>query len=285
MRRHNRVGINLLTLLLAIVIFSQFGGRVAAQSKTNEYCPVTTTEKADPNIYVDYKGQRIHFCCQKCKRDFLDNPDAYLGNLQLSGSDSALDTLTPASQDASINGPGSSVSRVGDADEVAADHQHESSPESDHDHATDHGERAGVLSFLGKFHPVVVHFPIALVITALIFVGSRLVLGREVFDQMAVIVMYWAAFFAVVAALLGLARGSGASFPSFLQEYFEWHRLVGLISTGLTVLTALAGYYWRRAGTPRSRRLFRSLLVLNVIAIGVTGHLGATLVYGPNYYG
>lgn len=294
-------------LLLVVTLLAPVG---QLKAQTNEYCPVTTSEKADPNIYLDYEDRRIYFCCNKCKRDFIADPDAYLANLKDVDAEPTSDKLAHYAEDAEREAAKASVSddghnhdhtttatdssaeaggasgpeNHGEAD-AGSDHDHESESDSAHDHDTDHGESTSLIGFLGKLHPVIVHFPIALVIMALIFVGTRFVLGSEVFDQMAAITMYWAAFFAVVAALLGLARASGASFPSTLEEYFEWHRLLGLASTGLTVLTALLAYHWRKRDSQRSRLLFRVLLVLNVMAIGVTGHLGASLVFGPNYYG
>jgi len=298
-------------LLLVVMIMAGLSGLGSkTQAQTNEYCPVTTSEKADPNIFLDYQGKRVHFCCNKCKRDFLADPDAYLANLKGLRPEPTSDKLAHYAQDAEREAeeaaqhddghdhvhtmPGSDSMGLSDGTvlpedqsdlEEVATHSHDAESESDHDHATDHGEGTSLIGFLGKFHPVVVHFPIALVFMALIFVGTRFVLGMELFDQMAAVTIYWAAFFAIVAALLGLARSSGANFPTTLEEYFEWHRLLGLVSTGLTAFTAIAAYYWRNKARRGGRSLFVALLILNVIAIGVTGHLGATLVYGPNYYG
>lgn len=296
-----------LLVLLAGISLS-LGSMVHA--RMNEYCPVTTTEKADPNIFVDYQGKRIHFCCNKCKRDFLADPEAYLANLQAGESGPTSDSSAHHDEDAEREAAGAAEPKnehdhdhaasspdtsytaaggLGEEDQGEANagsgHGPGSESEARHNHATDHGEGTGVIGFLGKFHPVVVHFPIALVFMALIFTLTRLLLGTEIFDQMAAVTIYWAAFFAVVAALLGLARSAGAHFPTILEEYFEWHRFLGLVSTGLTVITALAAYYWRNKAWRRGRAVFIVLLILNVIAIAVTGHLGATLVYGPNYYG
>ena len=55
---------------------------------------------------------------------------------------------------------------------VTESHEHDQADEHgppSHDHATDHGDPEGfgrVVRFLGKFHPVVVHFPIALILAA-----------------------------------------------------------------------------------------------------------------------
>lgn len=269
------------TLILIVVILGSSASVIRAQS--NEYCPVTTSEKSDSNIFLDYQGKRIYFCCNKCKRDFIADPDAYVKNLQVQETKISDDTSNQTESE-TAHTTNSHENHSHDTADNNLNNNDTSVSKTAHDHATDHDESSDIIGFLGKFHPVIIHFSIALVIMALIFVGTRFVLGTEMFDHMAVITIYWAAFFAIISALLGLARASGAQFPDSLEEFLEWHRLLGLISTGLTVLTAIAGYYWRKKSSSQSRILFFALLVLNVIAIGITGHLGATLVYGPNYY-
>jgi YHS domain-containing protein len=37
--------------------------------------------KIDPNIYTDYRGKRVYFCCLKCKGAFEANPEKYLERL------------------------------------------------------------------------------------------------------------------------------------------------------------------------------------------------------------
>ena len=43
----------------------------------NEICPVMGNE-VDPDVYVDYKGRRIGFCCPGCDEKFLADPEKYL---------------------------------------------------------------------------------------------------------------------------------------------------------------------------------------------------------------
>jgi YHS domain-containing protein len=43
----------------------------------NAICPVMGNE-VDPEIYVDYAGRRIGFCCPGCDKLFLEDPEKYL---------------------------------------------------------------------------------------------------------------------------------------------------------------------------------------------------------------
>jgi len=58
---------------------AQTGHAVGPESVTNEYCPVLTDKKVDPEVFSDYEGKRVYFCCQACKAEFGENPEKYLG--------------------------------------------------------------------------------------------------------------------------------------------------------------------------------------------------------------
>ena len=60
---------------------AQAADAVGPESVTNEYCPVLTDRKANPEIFSDYEGKRVYFCCQACKTEFGENPEKYLGPL------------------------------------------------------------------------------------------------------------------------------------------------------------------------------------------------------------
>jgi YHS domain-containing protein len=45
-----------------------------------EKCPVMGG-KIDKNIYIDYKGRRVYFCCPSCKETFAKDPEKYLQKL------------------------------------------------------------------------------------------------------------------------------------------------------------------------------------------------------------
>lgn len=47
---------------------------------TQTQCPVMDLP-INEDIYVDYKGRRIYFCCEGCDDKFLENPEKYLAKL------------------------------------------------------------------------------------------------------------------------------------------------------------------------------------------------------------
>jgi YHS domain-containing protein len=73
---------SILTILaLALTIAA---GPVLAQGKPQIACPVLGGS-IDKNIYVDYKDQRIYFCCKGCDEEFKKDPEKYLEKMKAQG--------------------------------------------------------------------------------------------------------------------------------------------------------------------------------------------------------
>jgi YHS domain-containing protein len=52
----------------------------AEQAIAQKICPVMG-EPIDPNVYTDYEGRRIYFCCQSCKATFEKDPEKYVAKV------------------------------------------------------------------------------------------------------------------------------------------------------------------------------------------------------------
>ncbi|MCH9023191.1 MAG: hypothetical protein IID32_10575, partial [Planctomycetes bacterium] len=46
-----------------------------------KFCPVQPEEEIDPDLFVDYQGQKVFLCCKMCQKKFLANPTPYLSRL------------------------------------------------------------------------------------------------------------------------------------------------------------------------------------------------------------
>jgi YHS domain-containing protein len=51
-----------------------------AASMEQTVCPVTG-DKIDKNVFVEYKGKKVYFCCADCKAKFEAEPEKYLPKL------------------------------------------------------------------------------------------------------------------------------------------------------------------------------------------------------------
>ncbi len=52
----------------------------AAASVEQTTCPVSG-DKIDKNVFVEYKGKKVYFCCAQCKAAFEKEPEKYLAKL------------------------------------------------------------------------------------------------------------------------------------------------------------------------------------------------------------
>lgn len=136
------------------------------------------------------------------------------------------------------------------------------------------------LAWLGKFHPLATHFPIALLSIAAI---SELLLLRkpsELFRQSVRFCVWTGAIGALAAAPLGWF------FAGFHIVDDEWlmtaHRWTGTAAAvwALAILYLCERTY--RDGADRKR--FRLALFLGAGLVGATGFLGGSLIYGLDHY-
>ena len=68
-------------IILALMPISAGGAEEQSQI-TNAFCPVMTDMQTDPDIFYDYQGKKVYFCCLSCRALFKKHPEKYLINLQ-----------------------------------------------------------------------------------------------------------------------------------------------------------------------------------------------------------
>ncbi|MEO1011832.1 MAG: DUF1549 domain-containing protein, partial [Bacteroidota bacterium] len=137
----------------------------------------------------------------------------------------------------------------------------------------------GILRLLGRLHTLIVHFPIGLLIVAL-FLEMLTLKGkqsglREGINWM----VYLGATFAVLAAIMGwLLR----TYDDYSGTLVQWHQYLGIATAVLATATALL---LREALKKKWASLlaYRSVLIVSVVSLTVTGHFGASLTHGEDY--
>ena len=68
-------------------------GSETAYPREQTLCPVMEGNRIDREIYVDYQGKRVYFCCNACKGAFEKEPRKYLDRLpQFQDADSGVAT-------------------------------------------------------------------------------------------------------------------------------------------------------------------------------------------------
>jgi uncharacterized membrane protein/mono/diheme cytochrome c family protein len=127
--------------------------------------------------------------------------------------------------------------------------------------------------FLGRLHPLLVHFPIGLLLVALLFElidWKRKSTGLRDATKILTWVGAGSAVFAVTFGLL-LASAEDASGTSL-----EIHRWAGIATMTLAILATLSL-------RSNNRGLYRGLLLVTVFGVSLAGHYGAMLTHGDDY--
>ena len=135
-------------------------------------------------------------------------------------------------------------------------------------------------AFAGRFHPLLVHFPIALLLLAALLrlIETRLSWFDDLGDsayRWSRLVLALGALTAVVSASTGLLLGSGGGYAG---DSFTWHQRLGIAVAVAATLALAAGYL-----PGRGRRAEAVLLTTAAILLFPAGHLGATLTHGEGY--
>lgn len=139
------------------------------------------------------------------------------------------------------------------------------------------GETPYWLLTIGRFHPLILHFPIVLIILALILEVLR---RRNILraDYVITIILVAAVASALIAVVSGfLLYSSGDYTGRLLQQHF-W---IGVI-TGACILITTAFYFLYRNAS-RWYPFYFVMLLLSNVAVGYASHLGGSLTHGEDY--
>lgn len=160
----------------------------------------------------------------------------------------------------------------------------------DHDHASPATAQSGAGGFtlkrltrwLGKFHPAVVHFPIALLMAA--FLAELIVMfsGSQRYAPAGRYCLVLGALSAILAGALG-----------WFWEGFKWtdgdwvlmtrHRWAGTFTALLSVVLLILCPLNARPDAKISKRLYRVTLTVTAILVALAGFLGGVLVWGADH--
>ncbi len=137
------------------------------------------------------------------------------------------------------------------------------------------GER--LVSWLGRLHSMVVHFPIAMIIGAFAVELFGLWRKSRDYQHVAYVMLIVGAVGAIVAAFLGWF--AGGLYLTDRNSILMTHRWLGTGIAAFSLVLVFMAAASRR--TPeRSRMLLLVLLGLAVVAISIQGFLGGTFMHG-----
>ena len=135
------------------------------------------------------------------------------------------------------------------------------------------------MALTGRLHPLLVHFPIALILVAAIAEFVAVATRFPGWRTVAVANVRAGAAFAVAAAGAGWLLASSRIVEA--SPALEWHRWLGLMAAcaALAAASTTGG-----SDRPSGRRwLYRIALFSAATLVAVAGHFGAVLVWGADF--
>lgn len=126
----------------------------------------------------------------------------------------------------------------------------------------------------GVLHLLLLHFPIALLVTT-VLAELLYIWKRDIFyDHAAKFLIISAVIFSIPTVFFGLALAASQDYGSIMGPTLEWHKYCGIITGILITITAII-----REKKPSSWSYFFFLLA-SFLMVNVTGYLGGILTFG-----
>ena len=129
-----------------------------------------------------------------------------------------------------------------------------------------------------SFHPLVVHFPVALLLFGALLEAGGARFRRPDLRSAGFLNISAAALFSVFAVATGIAALLRQSMP--LSGIPLFHLCTGSTASIAMILVASRGIVENRRGSGRTSRVYWGLLAFAFLAVACAGHLGSVLVFG-----
>lgn len=137
------------------------------------------------------------------------------------------------------------------------------------------------LEAAGRLHPSLTHFPIALIIAAVVFECVRVLARRDRPSPAALGCLVIAVGGAALASASGWLHADAEGVAG--DSGVELHRWLGIAAGSLALLALSFGLFAAGGDRPRSRWGYLFLTLLAASTVGFTGHQGGELTYGEGW--
>lgn len=130
-----------------------------------------------------------------------------------------------------------------------------------------------LFALFGRLHPMMVHFPIGLLLGALIL--ETWAIWRNQTKDYAGLV-YLGAITTIFSTLMGQSLVTNEDFSG---QLVDWHRIAGYVTAAFATITAISYFFRERLST----QLPYGLLWITSLMVGAAGHWGASITHGSDY--
>ena len=123
----------------------------------------------------------------------------------------------------------------------------------------------------GRMHPLLLHFPVVLIVLLVLLNVFRKELDPKSFDKTHKFLLYLTAFTTTLSAVMGFFLSKE---PGYDSELMVLHKWIGV---------AVSFFVYGLVLSLNSRRTYKILLGGSFVALVFAGHLGAGLTHGMNF--
>lgn len=139
---------------------------------------------------------------------------------------------------------------------------------------------SGAVELIGRLHPALVHFPVALILTAALAETFYITKREQRFGDAARFMIAAAAWLSVPAAAAGIAVASGQTIAMALRRAFSIHWVAGVAVPVLAFLAYGMSEGVRRSGQVWEQLLYRLFLLLAAAGVLLAAYFGGVLAHG-----
>ncbi|WP_295670147.1 c-type cytochrome domain-containing protein [uncultured Mucilaginibacter sp.] len=131
---------------------------------------------------------------------------------------------------------------------------------------------------MGRMHPLIIHFPIVVLIMAMVLEFFRFkerFSTEKLYQDFTSYLWLTGALFAGVTAIMGLFLSKEQGYDG---DTVQWHKWFGVIVVFVSTLI-----YWCRSTGWYNQKIARSGAVAVVLCLVIAGHYGADITHGENF--
>ena len=129
------------------------------------------------------------------------------------------------------------------------------------------------------FHPMLVHFPIALLFTSVLFDAAGAWFNRESFRDGAFWLLILGLLGGVAAAIAGSWAEEAAEKAGIAESMIETHETLAFVTLGIFGVLLLGRLVMRNQFTRKSLVPYFFIAAIGLGTLSATGHYGGDLVY------
>jgi uncharacterized membrane protein/mono/diheme cytochrome c family protein len=134
--------------------------------------------------------------------------------------------------------------------------------------------------FLGRLHPLVVHFPISLLVVALVLEFFTFNKKNPELRPGISLLLIIGAISAVAAVIFGLLLKTQDQYSGTLLSIHQWSGIATMVFSFATFLLHRAMI---RESKAHLLKTYRAILIFTVLSVSIAGHYGASLTHGSDF--